>query len=429
MKRKMTSAFLNSGSFNIVPALLIAMLILCSCSSSSSSNEGNQAALDGLEALRNMAQLSEYDFFGYESSSDIGKETLGDPIKVKTLDFEALVSENTPRESMIIDDDTYLFPVLVKGKAIGGVITEYIDGEWEFVSTGSKTIVTTALNMIRANGLNEDSCYLLDLEEIDISFIGYEKNGRNILIPLYSSDELQLMSGVSYNFTDIAQKIKLILIDSQEDYENMIPSESDDEALSGPSLEEVFNVPASPLQALETPKTEKILNVELIAQEEEEWCWAATGRMTMLYAGGDASAITQCAEANNAFNQNSCCDDGGTTSCNKPYRPMYADWGFTAEKVFDPYGAAMTWGDYKKTIDAGEPVAYLWRWRAGGGHYMVAVGYYEDATTYPPIQMVLMNNPWPPNVGRKECITYAKWVGGDRYNNRQTCYFYNIKKR
>jgi hypothetical protein len=60
---------------------------------------------------------------------------------------------------------------------------------------------------------------------------------------------------------------------------------------------------------------------------------------------------------------------------------------------------------------------------------MVAVGYYEDLTTDPATQMVYINDPWPPNVGEQHSVTYEKWVGGPKYNNLQTCFYYDIVKK
>jgi hypothetical protein len=150
--------------------------------------------------------------------------------------------------------------------------------------------------------------------------------------------------------------------------------------------------------------------------------------MTMLYAGGDSAAITQCAQANSAFSQTECCDDGSDSACNKPHYPRFSSWGFSASKAADISGASPSWDAFKALMDANKPVAFLWKWKKGGGHYMVAVGYYEDTGTTPATQMVKILNPWPPNVGAKESLTYDKFAGGAKYNNLLTVYFYNITK-
>jgi hypothetical protein len=145
--------------------------------------------------------------------------------------------------------------------------------------------------------------------------------------------------------------------------------------------------------------------------------------MTMLYAGGDSATITQCAQANLAFSQSTCCTNGATTACNKPYYPEYNKWGFSFTYTDD---TAPTWKALKGLMDSGKPLVFLWMWNEGGGHAMVAVGYYEDTTTN--TRMVNMIDPWPPNVGKKSSITYASFVGGTGYNYTFGGYYTNVTK-
>jgi hypothetical protein len=400
------------------------MLILTACSSSSSNN-GDQAAEEGLDALRKMAAASDFEFHGYEQATDIGNETLGDPIKVKSLDYEALLAENTPQDLMIVDKDEYIYPVIVGSNIIGCIEIKLEDGDWEFVSTGSETIIDEALNVINANSLNQENCYLLELEEIDLVFLGYADNGKNYLIPLFDTGLEEIVPGTVYAFTDIAQYIKSEIIAEQGSYDDMIPAVTPDDEQSGLSLEDILGFSVSGNELINAAgESSNNLSVTLYPQEEDEWCWAATGRMTMLYAGGDESVITECAEANDAFDQSSCCSNGGTSACNKPWLPIYEDWGFSAKAR----SAYLSWDSFKASIDAGKPVAFLWRWKSGGGHYQVAKGYYEDLTTSPATKMVYVNNPWPPNKGAKTSYTYDNWIGGSKFDHTQTYYFYNIVK-
>lgn len=404
---------------------LASAVFFIACSSSSTPTTSTTAAEDGLATLRNMANGDDFAFFGYTSESEVGSEVLGDPLEVKELDIDALLATDTPTDSLIIETNEFLFPVLVNGVPIQAISVELMDdeGEWEYIETESNVDIEKALEIIAANSLNRDDCFLLDLEQIELVFVGYSEGGRIMLIPLYSNTTDSFVAGTKYVFTEIAPQLKTEILAAEAAYADMIPSDTED--ISAPINIQPSSNPA--LKAL--GKTGQLLNVSLISQEEDQWCWAATGRMTMLFAGGDDATITQCAQANSAFSQSSCCVDGSTTGCNKPYRPRYDSWGFSATKVYnDGASASLAWEDFKTLIDAGKPVAFLWRWRHGGGHYMVAVGYYEDTTIYPAIQMVLINNPWPPNIGKQEAITYAKWVGGPRYNNLQTCYFYDITK-
>lgn len=410
--------------FIALTLLLCCAAFLSACSGSSNSQK--QAAESGLQTLRDMAGPDDYRFFGYESAADVGKEELGEPLGIKTLDTEALLASPNPAESMIVEGDEYLFPVTVNGKPIGGIQVIIEDGKWVNEETVAKAEVKKVLDTMASNSLDPAKSYILDLEEIELSFVGFVKDGRNVLIPLFKSSPASLVLGTMYNFTDIANILKDEIIAARDSYLDMIPDAT--AILEKQSVPPAQSPVGRRAAADAGGKSESLIDVQLIAQEQGQWCWAATGAMTMGFAGGDTSTFTQCAQADKAFSQTSCCDDGATSNCNKPHKPRYEQWGFSATKVYEESGVALSWTELKGLIDAKKPVAFLWRWRIGGGHYMVAVGYYEDATTMPPIRMVLINDPWPPEVGKQQVVTYNKWVGGSRYNNLQTCYFYNIAK-
>ena len=57
--------------------------------------------------------------------------------------------------------------------------------------------------------------------------------------------------------------------------------------------------------------TSKTLNVPLIGQQVNWWCWAAAGQMIFDYLG--AKEMSQCAEANHEFKRNDCCGSGACT--------------------------------------------------------------------------------------------------------------------
>lgn len=392
------------------------------CSSSSPSQGSEEVAEEGLATLRDMADGSDFSFFGYESEADVGKEEIGDPFEIKTIDADALLASETPTDEMIIDDDEILFPVLVRGTIVGSIrVTMEGDDDWDVVSYESNVDIDAALEAIAAHGLDREQCYLLDLEEIEFSFLGYESSGRQMLIPLFTNASSSLVVGTQYAFTDIALEIKDAIVSARASYDDMVPSDAAEMI--------VAQVVPTASATASYGSSKQYLNVQLIPQEQDKWCWAATGRMTMLFAGGDAETITQCSQADRALSQDSCCYNGGTRACNRPYMPKYEQWGFTATEVYHDLGAYPTWENFKGLINAGMPVAFLWRWtKVGGGHYMVAYGYFENTATVPATRMVYIMNPWPPGVGERQSVTYEKWVGGPRFDNLQTLYFWNILK-
>ena len=59
----------------------------------------------------------------------------------------------------------------------------------------------------------------------------------------------------------------------------------------------------------------KELNVPLIAQEQNKWCWAACTEMVSRYYGNDK--VYQCEMANLLFGKKICCKNPNSILCNK----------------------------------------------------------------------------------------------------------------
>ena len=404
---------------------LIIFITLAACSDSSKNTGSmNEEALKGLETLRTIANNDDYEFFGYDSRDEIGKEELGEPIEVKTIDIYKLQDEANPEDNidkLVINTNESIFPVMVNGEVMSSIRVASIEGEYEVVSSGSASLAKDVFKMIKTLGLNVEDSYLLELPGLETELIG-RKNGRNIMVtPLYDNLELSLTEGVSINLYLIAKKLKEYSIEVENEYNNMLPKNSTEEYKQ-----------TLPLKAgtEETSLLWKILKVNLYPQEQSLWCWAATGRMTMLFAGGDANTISQCEQANNAFKQTSCCNDGSSSVCNEAYLPLYGNWGFNASEIFNGGNQIyLSFNDLKTLIDAGKPIAFLWKWKSPGAHYMVAVGYSENPSASPPIQLVYYLNPEPVKKGGKVYCSYSSWLGGPDYNHKLTCLFTNITKK
>jgi len=395
--------------------VLLCAVALIGCSGGSN-NTSTEAAEDGISVLKEMADESDYSFFGYESEGDIGNEELGDPIEIKELDLNAFLASETATDAMIIDANEYLFPVKVGSTTIEAIRVMEEDGEWEYVSSESDGEIDTALSLVAASSLTLEDCFLLEIGGAGLYFVGYESGGQTMLTPLYTTTSPAFTSGTVYVFTEIAAEIKsaiLTAIDEQSAW--TIPSSNN---VTLPINESVSVTKAS-------GKTSKLLGVTLYAQEQDNWCWAASGRMTMLFAGGNASTITQCAQANAAFSQTTCCSNGGTAACNQPNLPEYDKWGFNYEDSTE----TPSWETLKALLNAGKPLLFTWMWTQGGGHGMVAVGFYENTSTSPATRMVNMIDPWPPNVGTKQSIEYNKWAGGASYGYTFGGYFTNVSKK
>lgn len=157
-----------------------------------------------------------------------------------------------------------------------------------------------------------------------------------------------------------------------------------------------------------TPATFRIDAVPLIEQEQDSWCWAATGEMIMSYLG---KPVRQSHEAYVEKGFPFCkgyahwaMEDlsngpGNCTGCNCGGSPPLAQFGFNGTWSSTP----LSWDDLKVQIAShNTPIWFAWNWCGTGAHVMVVNGY--DGTDG--AQNVWVLNP---EDASPELYKYAEW--------------------
>jgi hypothetical protein len=399
---------------------IVCVTLLSACSGGNTEADGpRKAALEGLISVREMARNSDFEFFGYKSKSDIGTEQLGAPLSIRDLDIDALLSSSVLTEALIIDKQEYLFPVVVREESISSLrVGRKDDGTWTLIETEADTNdIDLAVQAIKSHSFDRASCYLLDLPEIELLLLGCQRNGALRLVPLYAPSAAFVVDA-EYGFADIIGAIKA---------EVLAAKESQAGPTSGVSITSpVFSV-AQPSQAVvkaaQANTTNNHLPIALVAQEQSQWCWAATAEMTMRFKAEAATLVPpQCSQATKAQDnakflrgrgrQDCCANNNANASqkpCNSPWFPEYDKWGFEAN--WTNSGVAPSWEQLKQLIDNKQPLAFLWSWKPvseGYAHYMVAIGYSETSNN----RIVHYLDPSPVGKGAKKTVFYDVWVGG-----------------
>src|ERR1700737_2894780 len=144
------------------------------------------------------------------------------------------------------------------------------------------------------------------------------------------------------------------------------------------------------------------LDVNLIPQKMDNWCWAASAKMVLLYLG---QQVPQCSQANDRFGYSNCCITVTPKACNQPGWPEFEKHALSYKRTSS---AAISLKELKDQIALKKnPIAFAWKWTGGGGgHMMVAVGYASvDAEDF-----IEVNNPWEPNIGSRQRMTYDEFV-------------------
>jgi hypothetical protein len=127
----------------------------------------------------------------------------------------------------------------------------------------------------------------------------------------------------------------------------------------------------------------KSLTFAIQHQRQTNWCWAAVSATVSSFYRNPR--WTQCRVVSDQLNQQSCCSNGSTGECNKPW---YLDQALQRIGHLNDYASgALSWADLKQDIDAGRPIGVRIGWATGGGHF-VAVAGYSDAG------VINVQDPW-----------------------------------
>ena len=204
-------------------------------------------------------------------------------------------------------------------------------------------------------------------------------------------------------------------------------------ALSIALLGALLFAPLADARAAEAPKV-VILDMPVVGQEKNVWCWAAVTQMVLYYLR-PLDYPKQCELVSGVVSRREgreidCCDpeipeadDKTCTTLGEPvlsevgsewYRKGNARCDFVesegAWRHCEPsQRVALSWPKLKGEIDQGRPVVLSWRHDDGASHIMVATGYVNRP---PGVQWVVINDPWPPHLGSRYLVPYDVFVSG-----------------
>lgn len=132
--------------------------------------------------------------------------------------------------------------------------------------------------------------------------------------------------------------------------------------------------PADTPELAAAPVPPPMLAVRLVAQTQDQWCWAACAQMVANFYGN--TAVTQCSLANFLHGRADCCQSPGSVACNQPSGPYER-----IVRVFDHLGIECIghpWDVNPQVVltelRAGRPVEVGLLWLGGGGHVAIIYG-------------------------------------------------------
>jgi len=166
----------------------------------------------------------------------------------------------------------------------------------------------------------------------------------------------------------------------------------------------------------------KELRTPLILQEQDLWCWAASGQMVMT---AFKMSISQCNQANTYFNREDCCLN--PDRCDATGLPPFNQFGLETDST---ECGALSWQDLKTEIGCRKkPFCVSWRdtddptLTDTAGHMMVVSGYKrQDGEDW-----VKVLDPADVRVTEPAWILYSEYVRGSGYEHWDD--YYNIRRK
>lgn len=129
--------------------------------------------------------------------------------------------------------------------------------------------------------------------------------------------------------------------------------------------------------------------VALLAQLQSNWCWAACIQMVQNYYYPAQPVVYQCGIVNGVLGRNDCCGNPCPGACNVPL--LFASMPAALQAyglLYAWYNGALPLNSVQLSILNNRVVEAGLVWTAGGGHFILVIGY-DTANTN-----VLVNDPW-----------------------------------
>lgn len=167
--------------------------------------------------------------------------------------------------------------------------------------------------------------------------------------------------------------------------------------------------PAAPRPAPHAVPADSRLGIDMQTQENDEWCWVASGDTIATYLG-------------HGTDQNSFCDlaIGQDTGRQCPNEPGELSWDQNAFSTLGlspgtDAGGYVSFDTIVNDINAGHPEETGIAWTSGGGHAEVIYGYDQSS------QSIYFGDPWPSDQRMNEA-GYDYYVSNSEFSWDDTLY-------
>src|SRR5262249_53554757 len=150
-----------------------------------------------------VARSGDFRRMGFETADEVEHAVLGTPLKqyVVTLDKLVKYVPTDDTESVLKDDDQFVFPVLVGPTVRSSVKVIKLRDKWQVGSIGFPTQVTSTarVRQQKANetGLPDTAFFAVSVPALRLFFIGYRQGGELKLAPIFGGDAFGFDTGAT----------------------------------------------------------------------------------------------------------------------------------------------------------------------------------------------------------------------------------------
>jgi hypothetical protein len=161
--------------------------------------------------------------------------------------------------------------------------------------------------------------------------------------------------------------------------------------------------------ATAAPEAATTLSISQLVQEQNQWCWAASG-LTIARFLGYGSSVSQ-----NTFCDYSRGYPAGSQCPNQPGELTYVQRGYQALGLRPgTVTGALSLASVQSEIGARRPIETGIYWTAGGGHAQVIYGYDTSGLVY-------YGDPWPSSQ-RYSAMAHSSYVRNGQFQWAQSLY-------
>ncbi len=156
------------------------------------------------------------------------------------------------------------------------------------------------------------------------------------------------------------------------------------------------------LSMLAVSVSAKVLNIQNVHQEQDQWCWAGCSQAILDYYGISLTQTQIAAYGTDGENNWNWLYGQTTNPTRNGIDYILFHFGQLQSQAYE---RSLNYSEVNTSIDSGRPFVIRWGWNSGGGHFIVGKGYNND--------LLHAMDPW---YGSETINNYNWFVSGDGHS-------------